>query len=183
MKRIISLIVVLALCLSLVPAALASEAEVIKELKDYTYESAWEVITTNMWEGVTCNISDANLKFWLPAGVTRIELNEKALASGYLVCYGAPDLMVTVAYMDYDGISLEKYLDIVTDSGYKNAKMEQVNGVGTVIYDEPQKDGTLCRVAASVAEDGRFLEFVFRTNDSKLDFAINVSIASIRPAE
>lgn len=194
MKRFAALILALALCLSLIPAALASEPDSkpysepeelteLKELKDYTYESAWEVITTNMWEGVSCSVNEAKLKFWLPAGVVRMELTEKAKAAGYLISYGAPDLLLIVSYMDYDGISLEEYLEIVTDSGYENARMEEVNGIDTVIYDEPQEDGTLCRVAASVAENGRFLEFVYRTNDSRLDFAINVSIATIRPRE
>ena len=88
--------------------------------------------------------------------------------------------MLSVAYLDYDGISLEEYLDAVTENGVRDPRMEEVNGVDTVIYDEPQKDGTICRIAATTEPDGQFLEFVFRTNSEKLDDLIYVCIATIR---
>ena len=160
MKKVLALFFALVLCLPLSPAAFAAEEEEV-ELADYTYESAKEVIAAAGWEGISCSV--AQRKFWLPAGLTRMELTEEAEEAGYLACYLSGDFMLSVAYLDYDGISLEEY-----------------NGVDTVIYDEPQKDGTICRIAATTEPDGQFLEFVFRTNSEKLDDLIYVCIATIR---
>ena len=177
MKKVLALFFALVLCLPLSPAAFAAEEEEV-ELADYTYESAKEVIAAAGWEGISCSV--AQRKFWLPAGLTRMELTEEAKEAGYLACYLSGNFMLSVAYLDYDGIRLEEYLDAVTENGVRDPRMEEVNGVDTVIYDEPQKDGTICRIAATTEPDGRFLEFVFRTNSEKLDDLIYVCIATIR---
>ena len=75
MKKVLALFFALVLCLPLSPAAFAAEEEEV-ELADYTYESAKEVIAAAGWEGISCSV--AQRKFWLPAGLTRMELTEGA---------------------------------------------------------------------------------------------------------
>ena len=75
MKKVLALFFALVLCLPLSPAAFAAEEEEV-ELADYTYESAKEVIAAAGWEGISCSV--AQRKFWLPAGLTRMELTEEA---------------------------------------------------------------------------------------------------------
>lgn len=176
MKKVLALVLTLVLCLPLAPAAFSAEEEKM-ELADYTYESAKEVIAAAGWEGISCTVAER--KFWLPVEMKRMELTEEAKEAGYLACYLSANFMLSVACLDYDGISLEDYLNIVTENGVRDPHMEEVNGVDTVIYDEPQEDGTLCRIAAMTEPDGRFLEFVFRTNSEDLDFLIHVCIATI----
>ena len=75
MKKVLALFFALVLCLPLSPAAFAAEEEEV-ELADYTYESAKEVIAAAGWEGISFSV--AQRKFWLPAGLTRMELTEGA---------------------------------------------------------------------------------------------------------
>ena len=91
--------------------------------------------------------------------------------------------MVRVSVVNYGEITLEEYLQSVTDSGYIDPRIDVVNGVDFVIYDEPMKDCPLCRVAAARTSDGSFLEFIYMTVNEELGDQIEASIATIRFTE
>lgn len=180
-KRLMALLLTTVLCLSIIPGAFAAkEKEKGEELTEFSYAEARKVIAYHEWEGVTSRVKEANRKFWLPSGLARMELTEKLKEAGVLAVYMASDMKVVVAYSDYDGISMEEYVDSVTERGCKNILHQEINGIDTLVYDEKQSDGTIARIAASQELDGRYLEFVFYIG-KKLSDMSNVSIATIRP--
>lgn len=181
MKKIAALILALALCLSMLPgtasASHLTEDEMTK-LTEYSYDLAMTYIADHEWEGLTWNVEGANAKFWLPWDLFQVEMKEKV--SGLLGYYISENLQVRVSVVNYGELSPEDYLQSVIDNGYRNARIVPVNGVDFVIYDEPIKNIPLCRVAATQASSGVYLEFIYYAADGKLSDQINGSIATIR---
>lgn len=183
MKKFISVILALAVCLSLVPTALADTHMVEKDmvqLTEYSYELALQYIADREWEGLSRKLKQVNAVFWLPNTLEKIELPQNAIDSGVLGRYYSEALSVQVGLVDYGGIGLEEYLEIVTKQGFENARIAPVNGVDFVIYDEPVDEFELCRVAATVMLDGQFLEFIYYAASENVSEHIEGSIATIR---
>lgn len=183
MKRFAALILALALCLSLIPAALAdmhlSEGE-MTQLTEYSYELALQYIGDREWEGRTRNLKQVSAKFWLPTEVENLELPQEAIDAGVLARYVSEMLAVQVRTVDYGELDLEDYLEIVTEQGFINPRIAPVNGVDFVIYDEPMDGVVLCRVAATVLPEGQFLEFIYYAVSEDVSEQIEGSIATIR---
>lgn len=183
MRKWLAWVLALALCLSVAPGALAAEQEEAPVLSEYTWENAMKLIGYYGLEGVTGSVAQVGLKFWRLSALQRVELTQKMTDAGYLAAYMADDCTLSVILQDYDGIDLKEYQAIIEDSGYKNVQAEPVNGRDFVIYDEPQKDGSLCRVAATQEPENRILEFVFHymgENEENVNILLNIIIASIQ---
>ena len=183
MKRFAALILALALCLSLIPAALADthlSGEEMTQLTEYSYELALQYIGDREWEGRTRNLKQVSAKFWLPAEVEKLELPQEAIDAGVLARYVSEMLAVQVRIVRYNEVDMDNYLEIVTDLGFENPRIAPVNGVDFVIYDEPVDEFELCRVAATVLPDGQFLEFIYYAVSEDVGEQIEGSIATIR---
>lgn len=198
MKRSIAALLAILLCVAHVPAIQAADlaeadrifgtAELEEfaayddeedvELNDFTYQSAKAVIKGKGWEGISCRVED--WRFWLLAAMEKAELTQQGIDSGYLAVYLADDCEVSVVRVDYGNLDLKGYLSAVKQNKVNNARITEVNGVEAVVYDEVQKDKTLCRIAAFLEADGSFVEFIFRAKDNVMSLPIDVTIASIR---
>ncbi len=183
MRKWLAWVLVLALCLSVAPGAFAAEQEEAPVLSEYTWDNAMKLIGYYGLEGVTGSVPQVGLKFWRLSALQRVELTQEMTDAGYLAAYTASDCTLSVILQDYDGIDLEEYQTVIEDSGYKNVQAEPVNGRDFVIYDEPQRDGSLCRVAATQEPEDQILEFVFYykgENEENVNILLNIIIASIQ---
>ena len=189
MQKILSIVLALLLLMAFAPGVLAAEEEVeAPALSEFTLENAWELISYYGWEGVTGSIAQVSLQFWRPATLQKVDLAQKMSDAGYLAGYLAADSSFYVILQDY-GIDLEEYQGIIEESGFENIRAVSVNGRAFVIYDEPQENGTFCRVAATQETDGKILEFVFyyesddAENVEDVGILFDVVIATVRDAK
>lgn len=191
MRKMLAWVLVLALCLSFVPGFAAAEQEQTEGeeeapvLAEFTLENARKLIGYYGWEGVTGSVGKTGIRFWRPSAMQRAELSQKMIDAGYIDAFYASNCTLSVILQDYE-IDLKEYQDIVESSGYGNVRAESVNGREFVIYDEPQKDGSFCRVAGTQQSEGQILEFVFHYTDEYsegVDIFLNVVIATIREQE
>lgn len=179
MKKLLAGLLVLALCLTLLPAAWAEETEAEDmTLEDFTLESAKRMIAAYGWEGVTGSVKQVGAKLWREASMTRMDLTEEMEESGYLAIFYSEEIQLAVMLQDY-GMDLAEYKAAVEDSKYKNIREETVNGREFLLYDESRKKENYCRVAAT-EEDGQMLEFIFFYDDKSYDTLADVTIATIR---
>lgn len=171
MKKMLAWLLAFVLCLPLSSGALAAKQdEEAPTLGEFTFESAFQVIAYYGWEGITGSVSEVGVRFWRSKALQRVELTQEMIDAGYLAVFASTDCTLSVMLQDY-GVDLEEYRGIVEDSGYKNIREVSVNGRDFVIYDEPQKNGAFCRVAATQEPEGRVLEFVFYYTGSSPDYA------------
>lgn len=185
MRRFFAIAVVAAVFLSLLPGALAKGTDTEEEaptLASFTLEDARTLISYYGWEGVDGAIAQAGIRFWRPAAMERLDLTQLSNTNGCIAAFAAPDCTLMVTPVDY-GIDFKEYQQAVQDSGFDNIRFETVNGVDFVLYDEPQKDGSFCRVAATQAPEQKILEYVFFFQDEAWDLLIDTVIATVRPAE
>lgn len=184
MRKWIVRLLILVLCLSLVPSVLARSegTEAAPELTAFTLENAEKVIAYYGWEGITGTVDNGTFTFWRPDTMARMAIPAELEEEGYLDAFAAADCTIAVIAQDY-GISLEKYEAAVQKNGCKNVRHEDINGIDFLVYDEPQGDGSLCRVAAVGQEKGMILEFVLFYENEQQDAQINAILASVRPTE
>lgn len=191
MRKTLVCMLVLALCLSFVPGSAAAEQgqtegeEEALVLAEFTLENARELIGYYGWEGVTGSVAKTGIRFWRPAALQRVELSQKMIDAGYIDAFYASNCTLSVILQNYE-IDLKEYQDIVESSGYGNVRVESVNGRDFVIYDEPQKDGSFCRVAGTQQSEGQILEFVFHYADEyskDVGILLDTVIATIREEE
>lgn len=197
MKKLTALLMVFVLCVSLLPAAFAQGTVAIEEeteegtdeledeaveLAGYTLDDAKYVIRACDLEGKTSKIKQIAMQFWIPNELNRMDVPQKAIDNGYLAFYEGPGFVVTVALQNY-GLSMDDYISAVEENRVENLHLEDVNEREFVIYDELQKDGSFCRVAATSWDEETMLEFVFQAQDDNVDFLTSVVIATIRPAQ
>lgn len=183
MKKLVAMILAAAVCLSLVPAALADTFLTPKEmtqLTEYSYDLAMDYIADREWEGCTWLLERVNVNFWLPDEVRDLALSKEVMDEGVLGRYSSETLALQISLVDYGGIDLDTYLEIVTKQGFIDPRIAPVNGVDFAIYDEPMDGAALCRVAATVLPDGQFLEFIYYAATEVLGEQIEGSIATIR---
>lgn len=170
MKKMLTWLLVLALCLPLSTGALAAKQdEEAPSLDEFTFENAFRIIAYYGWEGITGSVSEVGVRFWRSKALQRVELTQEMIDASYLAAFASADCTLSVMLQDY-GVDLEEYRGIIEDSGYENIRDESINGRDFVIYDEPQKNGALCRVAAAQEPEGRVLEFVFYYTGSSFDY-------------
>lgn len=176
MKRMTALLLTLALCLSMLPAAYAADPK----LESFTYKAAMNYISEMEWEGVSVNVKEAKMVFWVPNTLARIEPPEDMVEAGVVKAYAAQDLVVQVVMADYGEETLEEYLEAAKEEKCKKARIEQVNDVDWLIFDREMEGVAVCRVAAAKLPDGQFVEVFYYALNSKLSNMINASIATLR---
>lgn len=167
-----------ALCLSSFSVAFADDPV----LEEYTNEAAWEIIYDYNLEGYSETLKEVGLRFWFVNYLEKISLTEEMEASGYLGFYACDNLRLVVLRQDY-GMDLEQYHAEVIEAGYKEVELADVNGREFVLYNEPMRDGSFCRVAAAELPDGEILEFVFYADDASRAIYFDLTVATICPLE
>lgn len=178
MKRLLSALLVLVLCVAVLPApSYAYKATVT----DFTWETAKALISENGWEGVTGVIKEVGIRFWREGTMMSVEITEDLEKKGYLGMYVSEDVQLAVILQDY-GMDMDDYKAAIEDSGYKNIREESVNGREFIIYDESRKKQNYRRIAAT-EEDGQILEFVYFYDTKSFDAITEVMIATIRDME
>lgn len=180
MKKLVSLLLAMLLCLTLLPMAQADNEEEEPVLGGYTHKDAMEFIGEMKWEGFSTNIKEANAVLWLPSFMTRLELTEEMTEAGVLKVYAAEGFIVQISLANYGDETLEDYLAAVPEEGGLNGRIEQVNDCDWLIYDRELEDAAICRIAAGKLPDGAFLEVVYLAGSEEMDSMIEASIATLR---
>lgn len=179
MKKFLSILMVLALCLSLVPAALATETESI-----ITWEEVAPLIEEEGWEGDFVELPDVELKLWVPVGLLPVELNEEALEIGYIAYFMSEDESVALGVTLTDaGMTEEDLLTTLADMGVEDAGYTMINGVNFITYTNVLESGVVCNVASLVNENGYVLEFAFTAGDEGYEALSLIILSSIQGAD
>ena len=179
MKKFLSILMVLALCLSLVPAALAAETESI-----ITWEEVAPLIVEEGWEGSFVELPDVELKLWVPVGLLSVELSEEDLQEGYIAYFMTEDGDAALGVTLVDaGLTQETLLAALEEMGIEDAGYTMINGVNFITYTNVIDDTTVCNVASLVNENGYVLELAFTAGDEGYEALSLIMLASIQVAE
>ena len=171
-KKWIAVTAALALSASLIPGAMAAE------MKEYTLEEADTLTDLYGYDGYKADIPGTDFTMWYRDTMIDVEITEEGQKQGYLLASIGPTCMLSVKLLD-ENISLEEYTKQVQEGISPSAEIQKVNDVDFAIYDEPENDGVLCRVAATALPEGKILEFVYVYKEDSVLPEINCSIASI----
>ena len=171
-KKWIAVTAALALSASLIPGAMAAE------MKEYTLEEADTLTDLYGYDGYKADIPGTDFTMWYRNTMLDVEITEEGQKQGYLLASIGPKCMLSVKLLDVD-MTLEEYTKAVQEGVSPSAEIQKVNDVDFAIYDEPENDGVLCRVAATALPEGKILEFVYVYKEDSVLPEINCSIASI----
>lgn len=147
------------------------------KIDEYTLEQADAETDSLGYDGYKADIPGTDFTMWYRDTMMDVELTEEGQAQGYLMVSMGPNCMLSVKVLE-DEMTLAAYQEAVQDGVAPAAKTYRVNGVDFVIYDEPENEGVLCRVAAT-ALDGKILEFIYVYKEDYVLPEIECSIASI----
>lgn len=176
MKKFLSILMVLALCLSLVPAALAAETESV-----ITWEEVAPLIVEEGWEGEFVELPDVELKLWIPVGLLPLELTEEDLERDYIAYFRSEDGAAALGVTLTDaGLTEEELLVALEDLGVEDAGYTLINGINFITYTNVIDDDTVCNVATLVNEHGYVLEFAFTAGDEGYEALSLIMLSSIQ---
>lgn len=149
MKKLTAILVVLAMCLSMIPAVFAENA--------ISWADVEAVVAENNWEGEFKTFEEIAVQIWIPAVLQDCELSEEDAEAGYIGYYMTEDesAAVGVQYVNSDGMSLEDYTAFVTENGGTEIEVGTVNELPCVTYVLEENDA--CCIAFTT-EMGYILE-------------------------
>lgn len=186
MKKLVSLLLALTICLSVAGVAAAmyySEEFMPVELTDYTWDSAFAVIDAYGFEGCTIKVKDCGISIWLPNELEDVPLTDEMIAEGFYAAYADWMEALAIEIVHYANINttFDAFVSDLKANGMKRVTPTEINGMQFVIYRDPAyRDEITCRVASTVCEDGTVLEFVSYTNEDNYSLIRDCIFASIR---
>ncbi len=195
MKKIFALLLVAVLCVSVLPAADASEDETVDktarvDIVEYTWEEALDAIGAAEWEGVRFTLKDAGLKYWTPYELVKAEITEEVKQAGYLAYHVSIDQSLVMAITRSEAVTTqEDFIEGLEDYGADNVRVQDINGNDWILYEDTQfyrkpsstnEYGFRCLVAALPTEKG-VVEFVFYVQSAEAEYMANVIMATIDP--
>ncbi|MGM9604194.1 MAG: hypothetical protein ACI3XG_03945 [Faecousia sp.] len=179
MKKLISVLMVLALCLSLVPAALAAETESV-----ITWEEVEALIAEEGWEGGFVELPEVGLKIWVPSVLGPVELTQEDVEASYIAYFITEDGSAALGITLYEaGMTEDEVLAYLLESGCEDAEIAVINGTNFITYTNVTDEGVVCNVATLVSEDGYALEFAFSAGDEDFEIVSAAMVSSIQPIE
>ncbi len=195
MNKIFALLLAGVLCVSVIPAAGASEDETVDktirvDIVEYTWEEALDAIGAAEWEGVRYTLKDAGLKYWAPYELIKMDLTDEGKQAGYLAYHISIDQLLTMAITCSEAVTTqEDFIEGLEDYGAADVRVQNINGVDWILYEdanlrqEPnstEEYGFRCLVAAQPTEKG-VVEFVFYVQSAEAEYMANVIMATIDP--
>lgn len=173
MKKIVAILLALALCLS---TAFAGEAN----WADVADTAAQMDPNGKFW-----TLNAVNCTLWIPEMLQYVELTQDDIDAGYTAYWCTEDgsAALGVQYIDVDGMSLTDYAAELVEMGIEKVQEEMVNGIPCVTYTYTDEDGVTCNVVAITTEAGYVLEFAFTAGDESYEQLSLIIAASIQPAQ
>lgn len=173
MKKIVAMLLALALCLSTAFAA---------EINWADYADAAAQLDPN---AKTWTLNAVNCSLWVPEVLQYVELTDEDIEAGYTAYWCTEDgtAALGVQYVDMDGITLEDYAALLVDMGVTDVEENTVNGLPCITYSYTDEDGASSNVVAFTTDAGYVLEFAFTAGDEGYEVVSALIAASIQPAE
>lgn len=189
MKKIAALLLAAVLCVSVIPAAGASEDKTARvDIVEYTWEEALDAIGAAEWEGLRYTLKDAKLKYWLPYEFTRAEITEAVKQAGYLAYHVSADQSLVMAVTRSEAVTTqEDFIEALEDYDAADVRVQNINGMDWILYEDvnfrqkpsgTNEYGFRCLVAAQPTEKG-VVEFVFYIQSAEAEYMANVIMASM----
>lgn len=179
MKKIISMLIVLALCLSVLPAAFAAETDtdtIVVNWSDYD-----ERRESEGWQGGFYLLEDLGFMIWIPDTMAPSELSEEEVANGDIALFTTEDgeFFVYVGVMD-TGLEADQIENLLTGMGAETVTKVLINGIpfhtGTVEYE----DGSFTNVAIFAGEDGCIMQVMFPGGNADFDDVSMAIMSSVQ---
>lgn len=172
MKKILAILLALALCLS---AAFAAEIN----WADVADQAAEMAPSAQFW-----TLNAVNCKIWIPDVLQYIELSEDDIDAGYIAYWCTEDgsAAVGVQYVNMDGTSLEEYAAWLTENGF-TVEEGVLNGLSCISYSWVSEEGVASNVVSFTTAAGYILEFSFTAGDEGYEVVSAFIAASIQAAE
>ncbi len=195
MKKIFALLLAAVLCVSVIPAAGASDEETVDkttrvDIVDYTWEEALDAIGAAKWEGVRYTLKDAGLKYWAPHELAKMNLTDEGKQTGYLAYHLCADQSLVMAVTRSETVTpQEDFIKVLEDYGAADVRVQNINGADWILYEDANlrkkpsgtnEYGFRCLVAACPTEEG-VVEFVFYVQSAEAEYMTNVIMATIEP--
>lgn len=184
MKRLISLLVVLALCLGMLPAAFAAGFTVT--CTGWT-EAQSEASRLGL-NGEFVTLPSVGLKVWLPDGLKSFALTQDMVEKmGYIAYYMNADqtnaLGVTKILFDDPDPTAESIAAAIRDGGVSQISEVTINSLNCLTYSYEVGEGFICNVVTVILPSGCAAEFAFICGDSSFSQTAACIIGSIQSAE
>lgn len=182
MRKVISALVVLALCLSLIPAALAETESTMTEAE---VEAA---AAQSGLEGSFVTLDALGLKLWLRDGLTAYTLPESVVVeNGYVAYYMNNEqtsaVGITLNLYENPNIGREDIIIAVAANGVSEVELMNINDMSCLAYSYEVQEGLDCYVITVMLGDGYVAEFAFTAGDTAFANAKALMARSIMSAE
>lgn len=177
MKKLITLLIALVLCLGAASAAMAEEAE---PPRFYWEDKAEEAAAQ---DGSFYTLDELGLRFWVPDYMQLQELTDEQRERNNIARFMNDEetdyLVITLVESDrtYDDV-----YNLVQERGMEGGKA-YVNDLPVVLYHYVRDDNSASDCAAFVTDDGRILEFVFTGDDDTFKLDSGITVSSIQLVE
>lgn len=176
MKKIVSILLAVAMVMACAVSAFATEAEVVEI--DWAEIEAQAADTVAKGEFV--NFDEIALVMWVPSVLAATELTDEDREQGYIAYFAPEDqsAAVSVMYVDVDGMTLEEYAATLAENGATDIEFANVNGLAAITYVLEETD-TAC--AAFTTEAGYIFEVAGSPkSDEGFSAILSLMMASIQ---
>lgn len=183
MKKFISVLLALALCLSVAACAFAEETE--EEVLSLNWEEVEPVITEAGWEGDFVTLESVGLKLWVPSVLLPVELDEESVEAGYIAYFMTEDEEAALGVQLYElGMSFDEVFAMLEETeGVSDLVVAMLNGAQFMTYTYAPEGGIPANVVTLVNDEGYALEFAFTAGDEGYEIVSGFIAASIQPAD
>ena len=173
MKKIVAILMALALCLSTAFAAEINWADVADTAAQLDPNAQFWTLNA-----VKCTV-------WVPEVLQYVELTDEDIEAGYTAYWCTEDgtAAMGVQYVDMDGASLADYAAMLADMGIADIEEHVVNGIPCITYSYTNEEGAASRVVAFTVDNGYVLEFSFTAGDEGYEVVSDIIAASIQRVE
>ena len=176
MKKIVAILLALALCLGTAFAA---------EVSEITWADVADAAAQIDPNGQIWTLNGINCAVWIPEVLKYVELSQEEIDAGYLAYWATEDntAAMGVQYGNVDDLSLDEYAAMLAEMGISDIETGYVNGLYCVTYSYTNEEGISSNVVAFALEGDNIVEFSFTAGDEGYEAVASIIAASIQPIE